>query len=151
MYADIIALQKYLKARIEIYRSTNRQDPSLRALVQMLSVTLYSRRFFPYYAFNCLCGQEEDGTFSCYGYDAVGSFDAFKYGAQGSGNALISPVLDKLVKNNPKITENEAKALVLTTMDGTSCRDIYTGDKVELYILRNDGELTIEEYPLRKD
>lgn len=152
MYADVMALQKYLKARIEIYRSSNKQEPSLSCLAQLLSVTLYQRRFFPYFAFNILCGKDDDGKFTCYGYDAVGSYESFPYGAQGSGSKLITPVLDRVIgEKSDNLTEESAKKLVLETMNGTSCRDIYTGDKVELFILREGGEMITEEYPLRND
>jgi 20S proteasome subunit beta 6 len=151
MYADIIALQKKLKAKIEIYRSTHKRDPNLSAVAQMLSVTLYMRRFFPFYAFNILAGMRDDGVFTCYGYDAVGSYDEAQYGAQGSGNQLVTPVLDNLIARNPNLSESDAVKLVLETMNGTSCRDIFTGDKVELFVLRADGQLLVEEQDLRKD
>lgn len=151
MYADIIALQKNIKARIEIYRSTHKRDPSLNAIAQMLSTILYGRRFFPFYAFNLLAGMKEDGTFTCYGYDAVGSFDEAPYGAQGSGNQLVTPVLDNIVNRNLNLSEQEAFNLVLETMNGTSCRDIFTGDKVELMILRSNGDFVVEERKLRED
>jgi 20S proteasome subunit beta 6 len=151
MYADIIALQKNLKAKIEIYRSTHKRDPTLTAIAQMLSVTLYMRRFFPYYAFNILAGQKEDGTFTCFGYDAVGSFDESPYGAQGSGNELVTPVLDNIVNRNPNLGESDAVRLVLETMNGCSSRDIYTGDKCEIMIMRSDGTITVQEEDLRKD
>jgi 20S proteasome subunit beta 6 len=151
MYADIIALQKNLKARIEIYRSTHKRDPSLSAIAQMLSTTLYSRRFFPFYAFNILSGVRDDGVFTNYGYDAVGSFDESLYGAQGSGNELITPVLDNIMKRNPNLSEGEAINLIKETMNGCSCRDIYTGDKLEITILRADGTSDTFEENLRKD
>lgn len=151
MYADICALQKNLKARIEIYRSTHKKDPSLNAVAQMLSTTLYSKRFFPYYAFNILAGVRDDGVFTCYGYDAVGSFDESLYGAQGSGNQLVTPVLDNIVNRNPNLTANDAIKLVLETMNGCSCRDIYTGDKVEIWTLYANGEFVVQEQDLRKD
>ena len=154
MYADIIALQKNLLARIEIYRSTHKRDPGLSAVAQMLGVVLYMRRFFPYYAFNLLAGEREDGVFTCYGYDAVGSWDEAPYGAQGTGCQLVTPVLDNIInrniQNNKYLTEEEAVKLVLETMNGTAGRDIYTGDKVEIMILKKDG-LTVREEELRKD
>lgn len=151
MYADIMALQKNLKARIEMYKSTHKRDPSLSAIAQMLSVTLYGRRFFPFYAFNILAGQKEDGTFTCYGYDAVGSYDEAPYGAQGSGNQLITPVFDNIIARNPNLPEADAVRLVLETMNGTANRDIFTGDKVEIMILRADGTFTVQEEELRSD
>ena len=113
MYADIMELQKNLKIKIEIYRSTHKRDPDLENLAQMLSVTLYSRRFFPFYAFNLLAGVDNEGKFHCYGYDAVGSFDEAPYGAQGSGNELITPVLDNIINRNPDLSEDEATKLKL--------------------------------------
>ncbi len=151
MYADIVALQKNLKARIEIYRSTHKKDPSLTAVAQLLSTTLYGRRFFPFYAFNILVGRKDDGSFACYGYDAVGSFDEVAYGAQGSGNQLITPVLDNIFQRNPNLSESEAYNLVLETMNGTANRDIHTGDKVEIIVMRADGSVITKEEDLRKD
>ena len=151
MYADFIALQRYLKARIEIYRSNNKKEPTLDNIAQLLSVTLYQKRFFPYYCFTSLCGMNKDGKFVCFGYDAVGSYEALPNGAQGSGDKLIVPVLDNVTERKGMLSENEAKQLVLETMNGTCNRDIHTGDKVEIVILRRDGSITKEEYPLRED
>ena len=36
-------------------------------------------------------------------------------------------------------------------MNGTTNRDIHTGDKVEIVILRRDGTITKEEHQLRED
>jgi 20S proteasome subunit beta 6 len=151
MYADFIALQRYLKARIEIYRSNNKKEPTLDNIAQLLSVTLYQKRFFPYYCFTTLCGKNKDGKFVCFGYDAVGSYEALPNGAQGSGDKLIVPVLDNVIERKGKLSENEAKQLVLETMNGTTNRDIHTGDKVEILILRRDGRISREEFQLRED
>ena len=151
MYADFTALCKYLKARIEIYRSQCKKEPSLKNIAQLLSVTLYQKRFFPYYCFCALCGQNDDGKFICYGYDAVGSYEALPNGAQGSGSKLIVPVLDNVINRKGYLTEEEAKKLILETMNGTSCRDIYTGDRLEVITMRRDGRIIREEFPLRAD
>lgn len=132
MYADICALQKNLKARIEIYKSQHKRTPDLGAIANLLSITLYSRRFFPFYAFNLLAGQKNDGSFAVYGYDAVGSFDQLSYGAQGSGIELIAPVLDNIVghyKTANRVIEKEtAVAKLEEIMRGVANRDIYTGN-----------------------
>jgi len=59
------------------------------------SNTLYGKRFFPYYTFNLLAGLDENNHGVLYGYDAIGSFDKFNYGCQGSGQKIIMPLLDQ--------------------------------------------------------
>jgi len=136
MYADIVALQKNLKARIEIYRSQHKRDPDIKAIANLLSTTLYMRRFFPFYAFNLLCGEKSDGTFVVYGYDAVGSYDEMPYGAQGSGIELVAPVLDNVIgrfkQNNSFIDKNGATQLISEIMDGVANRDMFTGTSIIL-------------------
>ena len=114
-------------------------------------MALYQKRFFPYYCFTTLSGKNKDGKFVCFGYDAVGSYEALPNGAQGSGDKLIVPVLDNITERKGKLNEQEAKQLVLETMNGCCNRDIHTGDKVEMIITRRDGRISREEFPLRED
>ena len=86
MRADAIALHKVLKTKIKMYHHQFNKEPSITAIAQMLSNTLYGRRFFPYYAFNILCGVDETGAGAMFGYDAIGSYDRINSGAEGSGS-----------------------------------------------------------------
>ena len=140
MLTDAIALHKDLKIQIEIYKMHHRRMPSTETLANLLGITLYGRRYFPYYTFNLLVGLKKDGQFSVYGYDAIGSFDAIKYGASGSGSHITIPVLDLL--KDDVLTKEEAKKKVLNTMYGTSNRDTATGDNLEIIVINRD--LTIE-------
>lgn len=111
---------------------------SANAVAQLVSVNLYQRRFFPYYAFCMVAGLDEEGTVcvidllriflffffifcdetcvqwdfvifkvvcielgrgAVYGYDAVGSFKRDDYGAMGSGQNFVVPLLDNLVSD----------------------------------------------------
>jgi 20S proteasome subunit beta 6 len=71
---------------------------SVNAVAQLLSTTLYYKRFFPYYTFNLCAGLDEEGRGAIYTYDAIGSFERVGYGCQGSGKELIQPVLDNQLK-----------------------------------------------------
>lgn len=81
MVADIETLHKTLLAKVKTYERTFKKSPTIESLAKLLSNTLYSRRFMPYYSFNLLCGLDSNGHGVVYGYDAVGSFDAVTYGA----------------------------------------------------------------------
>ena len=80
MVADVETLHKTLEMRIKQYRMQNKRDPCVESIAYLLSNTLYGRRFFPFYAFNLLCGIAKDGKGIVYGYDAVGSFGSEGYG-----------------------------------------------------------------------
>jgi 20S proteasome subunit beta 6 len=155
MYADIKALWKNLHFRIEMYKATHKKEPELEVVANLLSITLYMRRFFPYYAFNILAGEKSNGEFTCYGYDAVGSYDQVEYGSQGSGNQLVTPVMDNIInrrkKEGKEIELHEGIDLVKECLNAASNRDIYTGDKMNIVVLHRNGKVEYLEENLRSD
>merc|ERR1712187_782961 len=111
---DVLQLHKTLNLQITQYKSAHDNDISSPAVAQLLSTTLYYRRFFPYYTFNIVAGVDEDGKGGVFTYDSIGSFERTKYAAQGSGQKLIIPVLDNLIgylnreEKKPDLTVDEA-------------------------------------------
>ncbi|WVZ14325.1 hypothetical protein V8G54_011891 [Vigna mungo] len=154
--ADVKALQKVLSARHLIYQHQHNKQMSCPAMAQLLSNTLYYKRFFPYYAFNVLGGLDNEGMLFL-------AFYAFTvgYSSQGSGSTLIMPFLDNQLKSPSPLllpvkdvvtplSELEAVDLVKTVFASATERDIYTGDKVEIVILNASG-IRREYLDLRKD
>ena len=156
MRTDTDAFHKVMKTRIKTYIATHGKEPKISAVAQLLSNTLYSRRFFPFYTFNLLAGVDEQGNGKMYGYDAIGSYDEVNCGSFGSGQTMVTPILDSMFKDH-----NVLEPVAPTDMDDTTNvlrdgfhataeRDIYTGDGLELTFITADGVRTVKE-PLRRD
>ncbi|KAG6487917.1 proteasome subunit beta type-1-like [Zingiber officinale] len=158
---DMKALQKNLAARHLIYQHQHNKQMSCPAMAQLLSNTLYYKRFFPYYTFNILGGLDSNGKGCVFTYDAVGSYERVGYSAQGTGAGLIIPVLDNQLKSPSPLllpakdavtplSEAEAVDLVKDVFASATERDIYTGDKVEIVVINASG-IRQELMELRKD
>jgi 20S proteasome subunit beta 6 len=168
MRADRDTLHKMLRARLTMYEHQHNKVMSTTAIAQNLSNTLYHRRFFPIYAFNCLAGLDQDGRGCIFSYDAIGSYERLFYTASGSGQALVMPLLDNQVglhnqtnKEEPNqvpgkvpIREDleleEALELMKDAFTNAGERDIYTGDHVDICIITKDG-VRNERFELKRD
>jgi 20S proteasome subunit beta 6 len=154
--SDIITLRRMLDARLTQYQHAEGKPMSSHAAAQLLSVTLYYRRFFPYYAFNLVGGIDNEGKGAVYGYDAVGSYKRDDYGAMGSGQNFVIPILDNLFGHKNRqdekkaIPAEEAVRMIKDIFIIAAERDIHTGDNVEIKVIRKDG-VTTEVFPLKKD
>uniref|UniRef100_A0A7S3GE70 Proteasome subunit beta n=1 Tax=Palpitomonas bilix TaxID=652834 RepID=A0A7S3GE70_9EUKA len=97
MNADITTLHKVLKMRAVQYQQKHGKDMSCHAAANLLSRTLYYKRFFPYYTFNLLVGVDNEGKGAVYKYDAIGNIEQVPYASAGSGSSLIQPFMDNQV------------------------------------------------------
>jgi len=156
MQADAITLRKVLKIRLTQYKQKHSHSMTTPAIAQLLSNTLYYKRFFPYYTFNVLGGLDEEGKGAVYGYDAIGSFERIPYGVTGSASSLITSILDNQIefktalKMKRELNLEETIDLVKDVFTSAGERDIYTGDTVNIAIITKDG-VKIENFPLKKD
>jgi len=157
MQSDMSTLHKILKTRMVRYVYDHRKSMSTPAIAQMLSNTLYYKRFFPYYTFNVLGGIDEEGKGAVYSYDAVGSYERCRYSSSGTGQTLIQPFLDNQVaKKNQEgvqiedLSVEEVLSLVKDTITSAGERDIYTGDHVDIGIITQEG-IVYETFNLKYD
>ncbi|KAJ3188357.1 Proteasome subunit beta type-1 [Gaertneriomyces sp. JEL0708] len=156
MHADGVTLVKRLEQRLEWYRHHHEKEMSSGALAQMLSTILYHKRFFPYYVWNTLGGLDEEGEGAVYSYDPVGNYQKQKWNCAGSAGHLIQPVLDNQVgffhheQDRRNLTEEEVLKVTKDAFTSATERDIYTGDNLEIFVVRKDG-VRKELYPLKRD
>lgn len=158
MQADADALRKTLDYRIKMYQHDHNCYPSIHALNRLLSNTLYYKRFFPYYTFNLLGGVDpETGRGVVYNYDAIGSDERVDGSVAGTGGVLMRAFMDNQVdfknqQGNPKrpLSVDEAVALVKDAFASATERDMFTGDSVDIVVIKSTG-ITKENMPLRRD
>jgi 20S proteasome subunit beta 6 len=141
----------------QIYQHNHRKHMSTPSIAQMLSNTLYSKRFFPYYAFNLLAGLDQQGKGAVYSYDAIGSFERSQYSANGSGQAYVIPLLDNVIGNRNRTTPKpdlgvaEVVEILKDAFLNAGERDIYTGDQVQIVVLRRGQAPQTQMFALKAD
>jgi len=156
MQAETTQLRKVLTWKLTTYKHKHEKDMSCTAVSQLLSNTLYFRRFFPFYTFNVVAGVDNEGVGAVFGYDAVGSFQRLPYGVSGSGSALITSILDNQVgfltqpSNKRQLSIEETVDLVKDVMTCAGERDMYTGDHVDIWVITKAGTKR-ERFELKRD
>ncbi|OAD75212.1 hypothetical protein PHYBLDRAFT_110897 [Phycomyces blakesleeanus NRRL 1555(-)] len=157
-HADGLTLKKVLDQRLKWYKFSHDKDMSCTALAQMLSITLYQKRFFPYYSFCVLGGVDDEGKGAVYCYDGIGSYERETCRASGSASALIQPFLDNQIgrknQQNADKTPLDLPTVIGIVKDAfTSAteRDIYTGDNLQIFVIRKGQDVEVLTYPLKKD
>ena len=122
----------------------------------MIAVTLYQKRFFPYYVHNIIGGIDENGKGAAFSFDPVGSYERESCRAGGSAASLIQPFLDNQIKfknlSYPLVQLPLSKVIQIVKDAFTSAteRDIYTGDGLQIMTITKDG-VKEERYPLKRD
>nr|QBH72812.1 proteasome subunit beta type [Isotomurus palustris] len=156
-WCDVLTLTRIVQARIKMYQQEHTKDMSVAAVAQMVSVLLYSRRFFPYYVSNVVAGLDENEHGVIYSYDPVGHCEKEVYHAGGSSGSLLQPLLDSQIghknmteKPTEKLTLEKAIRMVKDVFTSAAERDIQTGDGVIIRIITKDG-IQEDRYPLRID
>jgi len=161
-HGDVLTLTKNLEIRLKMYEHEHNEEMSTEAIAAMLSTMLYYRRFFPYYVYNIIGGIDSQGKGCVFSYDPVGSYEREEYRAAGTAGAILQPLLDNQIglKNqqqypleakHPSMDVTRAVALVKDVFTSAAEREIYTGDSVDIAVVKGDGTSDRLRYDLRKD
>jgi 20S proteasome alpha/beta subunit len=85
MQADAKALHKVLQMRNIMYQHDHSKPMSVSAVAQLLSNTLYYKRFFPYYTFNIVAGLDDAGKIA-----GTMSFTPFNWSYEYAASVLLN-------------------------------------------------------------
>ena len=115
-----------------------------------------------------------------FSYDPVGNFERESWRSAGSASHLIQPFLDNQVNSlafltkhiltdhsifhttnqigkkhqsnvpHTQLTEDEVVKIVKDAFTSATERDIYTGDYLEVFVIKKDG-VKVTRYELKKD
>ncbi|KFD46233.1 hypothetical protein M514_12896 [Trichuris suis] len=141
-HGDVLQLVRVLRTRVKQYLFTYGKHMDVHAAAQLLSRTLYYKRFFPYYTGVLLGGLDSDGKAAVYSYDPVGTIEMLPYSAQGEASYLVEPFLDNQIdwKTLPKalkmpLTFERAKQLFHDAFVAATEREKSTGDSLHVVAL----------------
>lgn len=99
-HPDGLRLSKELKSLALKYKLKTHKDMTPDSLAQVTSNKLYSRRFFPFYSFNLICGVDPStGRGKLFSFDPVGSFESECFRSSGNASSIIQPFLDSQVRD----------------------------------------------------
>ncbi|VDD84131.1 unnamed protein product [Mesocestoides corti] len=155
-HGDVLTFTKLLESRIKDYRYHHKKDISLTAFANLVSVSLYSRRFFPFYVSTILAGIDENGKGAIYSYDPVGSYKREVYSACGTSGVIVQPFMDSQIGNRDLVADCallEKDAAIRLAKDifiSAAERDIYCGDSVVIDVITASGIQRLS-FPLRRD
>merc|ERR1711974_34198 len=148
--ADLYQLSVNIKHSIVQYEQMHDIKISLDATAHCLMNILYSRRLFPYYTFVCLVGNDGEKV-EIVKFDCVGSYEKTKGCVYGTGQVIVQPLLDSLLKGDKSMDVSAVKEIASAAFQGTAERDVKTGDFVEIVVIHKNGHVDVDVRDLRKD
>ena len=128
---DNQALQRYLKAEIELYKYKKGKAPSVKAISTLLANILQQSKFYPFYVQVMIGGY--DTKPQLFDLDFAGGLMKENYTSTGSGSPMAYAILDDSYKEG--MTEEEALKTAVRAVTAAMKRDAATGEGVDVVII----------------
>ena len=159
-HGDVLQLRRLLHSRMARYSFVYHAEMTADLASEMLARNLYYNRFFPLYTGVVMAGIDEAGKGCVFSYDPVGCIERLAYSTSGSAMPTLEPFFDAQigwmtqdasVAPAPQLTIERAVAIMKDAFRMATEREIATGDKLQLVIIKAGQPPKTQYVDLRED
>ncbi len=143
LVADAQMLTDWVSNQIRYYQMTHRKRMSVKAIVTLLSNTLFASRLFPYVVQFIVGGY--DTAPRLYTLDWYGSIAEEDFLVTGSGSPMAAGVIEAEYRED--LGPEEAEKLAIKAVLSATRRDPYSGEGIDVAVITEKG---IEKYKTYK-
>ena len=136
LISDMQILVREIEAQAKLFTYEAKRPMPVNAAAKLMSNVLFNRRMIPLITQTIVAGMDSDGP-ALYVLDILGSLLPDTYAAVGSGALMATGVLEQGYKD--KLSQQDAKALILKAIKSAIRRDTMSGDGVDILIATKDG------------
>ncbi len=135
--ADAQYLMDFMRVRADLYEMERARKVPVNTLVKMLSQKLYGAKYpSPYEVHHIIGGVDNEGP-KIYDVYGDGSIGIEKFTSTGSGSVFAFGVLEAGYKEG--MTIEEGVNLVRSAVDSAISRDIFSGNGIDIVIIKKDS------------
>ncbi len=136
LVSDMQILTREVEAQAKLFAYDAKRPMTVNAAAKVMSNVLFNRRMIPLITQTIVGGMDDDGP-ALYVLDVLGSLLPDTYAAVGSGAQMATGVLEQGYKD--KMTQKDAKNLVLKAIKSAIRRDVMSGDGIDFLIITKEG------------
>jgi proteasome beta subunit len=136
LVSDMQILTREVEAQAKLFALDAKRPMTVNAAAKVMSNVLFNRRMIPLIIQTIVGGIDDSGP-ALYVLDVLGSLLPDTYAAVGSGAQMATGVLEQGYKD--KMTQKDAKNLVLKAIKSAVRRDVMSGDGIDFLIITKEG------------
>ncbi len=143
LVGDAMALERYIKAELNLYRLQEESSISVKAAANLTANILYTRRFYPYYVQLLMGGY--DSAPRLYSLSPDGSvMEEKEYFSTGSGSPMALGVLESGYRKG--MSTEEGKKIAARAVYAATQRDIASGGSgIDITVIDSRGVHTLSQ------